>query len=78
MGYSMVTRLEDGAEYRYTEWPKFVSVGNADWTQLAGRELYNHTADPQENRNVAAEPGCAAVVAELSKQLRTGWRGAIL
>ena len=25
MGYTMVTRLIDGVEYRYTEWPKFLS-----------------------------------------------------
>jgi hypothetical protein len=77
MGYTMVTRLaEDGSEYRYTEWPKFLSVGKVNWTALAGRELYNHSSDYQENWNVAEEPASAAVVAELSTQLRAGWRAA--
>jgi hypothetical protein len=77
MGYTMVTRLaEDGSEYRYTEWPKFIAVGKVNWTALAGRELYNHSSDYQENWNVAEEPASAAVVAELSTQLRAGWRAA--
>ena len=77
MGYTMITRL-DGIEYRYTEWPKYLSLGEADWSQLAGRELYNHSCDPEENRNVVAEPASAAVVAALSRQLRAGWRAAII
>ena len=77
MGYTMVTRL-DGIEYRYTEWPKYLSVGKADWSHLAGRELYNHSCDPEENRNVVAEPASATVAAALSRQLRAGWRAAII
>jgi DNA repair protein RadC len=41
--------------YRYTEW-------NAG---AAGAELYDHTSDPRELHNLAADPKCAAVVQEL-------------
>ena len=76
----MVSYLQNGP-WRGThnaEWPKYLAVGKADWSELAGRELYNHSNDPEENRNVEAEPASAAVVAELSKQLRVGWRGALI
>ena len=77
MGYTMVTQL-DGVEYRYTEWPKWQTVGQVKWTQLAGRELYNHSEDAQENANVVDTPSSANVVVELSRQLRAGWRAALL
>ena len=62
----------------HTEWPKYLALGKADWSELAGRELYNHSSDPEENRNVVAEPASATVVVELSRQLRVGWRGALI
>ena len=88
MGYSMVTRvLQDGGangslhEVRYTEWPLWVgdpgTKGYPNWTDVAGRELYNHSADPQENDNVV-DAVAASVVAALSRQLRAGWRAAII
>lgn len=77
MGHTMVTRLS-GHEYRYTEWPRILGLGKVNWTELAGTELYNHTIDIQENTNVVAEPRYAAVATELSKQLRDGWRAALL
>ena len=57
-------------------------AGSADWSDLAGRELYSHKGDLGdcfdcfENENLAYRPEYASVVAELSKQLRAGWRGA--
>lgn len=40
MGYSMRT-----PEFRYTEWAKWDGkTQTADWTRLAGRELYDHRA----------------------------------
>ena len=42
------------------------------------RELYDHTSDPDENHNLAMDKRYVSVVAELSKQLRIGWRGAML
>jgi hypothetical protein len=66
MGYSMKTD-----RYRYTEWrPR---GGGAP----VAVELYDHRTDPQENVNLANLPDKKAVVAELSKQLQTGWRGAL-
>lgn len=62
--------------------PGAVWSGAAQWDNLAGRELYNHTGDDgscfdcYENENLVDQPELAAIVAELSKQLRAGWRGA--
>ena len=53
-------------------------MGKVDWNVLAGRELYNHSCDYQENRNVVDDAASAAVVAELSQQLRAGWRVALV
>jgi hypothetical protein len=56
--------------------------GAADWTNLAGRELYSHAGDDgscfdcYENENVVDDPLHAALVEVLSAQLRAGWRAA--
>jgi iduronate 2-sulfatase len=55
-GYSLRT-----PRYRYTEWDE----------GRAGRELYDHDADPQELVNLADAPAHEAVVADLSRQLRS-------
>jgi iduronate 2-sulfatase len=69
-------------EVRYTEWPRWIgdpgTKGRPDWTDVDGRELYNHTADPQENYNVVGAAGAAGLVAALSRQLRAGWRAATI
>ena len=52
--------------YRYTEWGEGQD----------GAELYDHDSDPLELRNLAAEPGSAAVAQELKALLRGGWKGA--
>ena len=50
----------EGVEYRYTEWPAFNTLKQPsqrhkpDWERLVGAELYNHSADPGENRNIWA------------------------
>ena len=54
-GYSLRT-----SRWRYTEWDE----------GAAGRELYDHDADPKELANLATLPAQAAQVAELSAQLR--------
>ena len=72
-------------EYRYTEWPRWIggsedgacSTDCVDWTDLAGRELYNHTFDLEENVNIVYSSS-ARLVANLSMQLRAGWRGALV
>ena len=66
MGYSMRTD-----RYRFTAW-----VQRNDHTKVVGLELYDHQTDPQENTNVAALPGNAALVERLMIQWRAGWRGA--
>jgi hypothetical protein len=38
----------------------------------------DHTIDPDENHNLAMVPAMARVVTALSKQLRIGWRGAMM
>jgi iduronate 2-sulfatase len=48
--------------YRYTEW----NDGNA------GTELYDHQSDPDELRNLAADPAHARTVAEMKQLLRKG------
>jgi iduronate 2-sulfatase len=62
--------------------PSAVWSGAADWTELAGRELYAHTGDDGscfdcfENENLVDQPQYTKIVEQLSKQLRAGWRGA--
>ena len=54
-GYSLRT-----ARWRYTEWDE----------GRQGRELYDHDHDPRELTNLADLPDHAAIVAELSEQVR--------
>ena len=54
MGYSVRTE-----RYRYTEW-----AGGS-----RGAELYDHQSDPQEMKNLAADPAQAQVIAGLKKFL---------
>ena len=63
-------------EYRYVEWPQWNdATGVADWDNQAGKELYDRVNDPEEDFNVVDDPAYSAVVADLSKVLRAGWRG---
>lgn len=54
--------------WHYIEWQR------GPQREVVARELYDHAADPQENRNIAA--GNGPVVAELSQRLAAGWRAA--
>ncbi len=65
MGYSMRTD-----RYRYTEWR---DIGTS---AVKARELYDHDNDPEENTNVAADPGNQKLVATLAKMLHDGYRAA--
>ena len=67
MGYSMRTD-----RYRLTLW---VQRENPD--EVAAVELYDHDRDPGENVNVADDPANAALVEQLTTQLRAGWREAL-
>lgn len=66
MGYSMRT-----ATHRLTLW-----VDRKDASKVDAVELYDHTADPQENENIADRTDMAAVVKRLTAQLRAGWQAA--
>jgi arylsulfatase A-like enzyme len=59
-GYSLRT-----ARWRYTEW----DAGSE------GRELYDHDRDPRELNNLAIDPSHAAIVEDLSAQLRAAVDG---
>lgn len=68
MGYAMRTD-----QYRYVEWYQW----NADEKKadsLLFRELFDHQTDQQENLNLAADPAYADIVADLSLQLKKGWK----
>ncbi len=57
-GYSVRTE-----RWRYTEWDE----------GRRGRELYDHSSDPFERRNLAADPAYASVVEELRREVRRNW-----
>lgn len=62
MGYSMRTE-----RYRFTRW-----VHRKNSTKVAGIELYDHSVDPEENKNIAKDPGNTELVKLLTKQLLAG------
>ena len=65
MGYSVRTD-----SYRYTEWAE-------PRKDPVGVELYDHRTDPAENVNIADRAENKALVENLSKTLRAGWRAAV-
>lgn len=65
-GYAIRT-----ANFRYVEWR-----ANKD-DQLMSTELYDHRNDPLESINVAGDKKYKTIVAELSKQLKAGWKAAL-
>lgn len=71
MGYSMTTE-----KYHYVEWCQWDNKKELKG-DLVATELYNRIADPMENRNIANEIENNAIVSELAKQLKAGWRTAI-
>ena len=66
MGYAVRTE-----RYRYVEWRETES------DKLVAPELYDHTSDPNEMRNLAMNPAHATKVHELSEMLASGWRSAL-
>jgi arylsulfatase A-like enzyme len=66
MGYSMRTE-----RHRFTVW-----VNRDDHSKVDAIELYDHVTDPQENQNLARQPGQADLVARLMEQWRKGPAGA--
>lgn len=63
MGYAVRTE-----RYRYVEWRK------RGGTEVVARELYDHQADPNEDRNVAGDAANKKVIEELEKRLAAGWK----
>jgi len=68
MGYSMTTE-----RYHLVEWYLWDDLNKVK-KEFAARELYDLKIDPQENNNVAAEPGYQNEVARLSEKLIKEWR----
>lgn len=66
MGYSIRTD-----RYRYTEWQTFRG------SEVLERELYDHSTDEAEVRNLAGDPGVGSLMAELSRRLKAGWTDAL-
>lgn len=66
MGYSMRTE-----RYRYTEWQSFRS------REVLARELYDHTSDSAEIRNLAGDAGVRSIMEDLSLRLKAGWTAAL-
>jgi len=65
MGYTVVGQFErEGSLYRYTEWCDFNTVNalHVDSSNCYMPELYNHTADPDENVNIAGWDTSAEVI----------------
>ena len=65
MGQSMRTD-----RYRFTEWL-------AESGEVLGTELYDHSIDSLETRNLAGEAARKPQVEELRRQRRAGWRAAL-
>jgi len=63
MGYTVRTE-----QFRYVEWY------NWDTHELAAKELYDHRTEDGENKNIAGDPEYAVIIADLAKQLRSGFR----
>lgn len=64
MGYTMRTD-----RYRLTRW-----LRRDDPSHVEAVELYDHQADPDENRNVAEDPAHADALKALTVQAESGWR----
>jgi len=82
MGYTI--RVD---KWRYTEWVAHsnnntnADWNGADWSRCWGRELYSHELSPvpnghfdYESINLVDRPENKDLVAQLSKQLHSGWR----
>lgn len=70
MGYSIRTDM-----LRYTEWVAYDNKNYwPDWPLIISRELYNHSNDPFESKNLSEEDTFSNIVIELSKRLKRGWK----
>ncbi|KAJ3066890.1 hypothetical protein HK102_007536 [Quaeritorhiza haematococci] len=56
---------------------KGVSIRDDRYALVNDAELYDLQADPDENRNLAADPAQAETLRELTERWEAGWRGAL-
>ena len=59
--FAGITTIRD--DYFYTEW-----INDSD--SAYARMLYDHGADPQENINISEVPNNAAIIDQLSEEMR--------
>lgn len=65
MGYSVRT-----TQYRYTVWVSFSSlIKKPNWKKVLAEELYNHSIDSEENKNLAYLQKYETIKSELRKNL---------
>ncbi len=69
MGYSIRTE-----SHRYTEWR--TGWETPETATVVARELYDHTADPRETKNLADQADHVEIVKALADQLKAGWKAA--
>jgi arylsulfatase A-like enzyme len=69
MGYSIRTE-----SHRYTEWR--TGWENPESATVVAREMYDHTSDPGETKNLAERSDQKEIVAALADQLKAGWKAA--
>ena len=74
MGYSVRTD-----QFRYTWWLKYdyVTYKPIFEGEDSGDELYDHSIDPEENMNRAADPKYKNEVKKLRAVIKAGWRGSL-
>lgn len=70
MGYSIRTD-----RYRYVEW-YYWNMDEKSRGDLAARELYDHSTDPEENINIASDLENEVLLNQLADQLKAGWQAA--
>jgi iduronate 2-sulfatase len=61
MGYAVRTE-----RYRYVEWREW------ETKDIVARELYDHTVDPRESRNIANQPAHDETMMRLAEILESG------
>lgn len=70
MGYTMRTD-----RFRYVEWYSW-DKENKKPAALLNRELFDHSTDPMENKNLADDTRYTDTVKKLSEKLKAGWKKA--
>jgi iduronate 2-sulfatase len=66
MGYALRTK-----RFRYVEWQEW------ETGKVEARELYDHSEDADESKNIASSLEHTLTVEKLSKQLKSGWQAAL-